>query len=327
MPYWVKVKTGAKGPYSRAQLDVLRESGKISDRSLISPTENGPWQCLAAMSLDEVPTPAPLMDYEDTSAKIHMGDLWSRLGDQLQSGDPAKAIEVIEQLEQCDLTADEREDLASMRVSLTTPVDAIAGADENAQKEADEAQLPGLKDDDLLPEGDQETDDETFTEPDTSSRIPKELLELLNDAEEVLFNSRSEPLVLYASLAIIGMIGAVLSAIVFVQAGLPGILLFIGFVFVEFCKYLSWKNDVFVITTSRIFARTGIFSRSIDVLPIKNVQAVKINTGTIDRWLSLNTIVFLTGASLPIPYPGMIGTVCFRHVNGKEVMQAFESGL
>ncbi|NQV26320.1 MAG: PH domain-containing protein [Rhodopirellula sp.] len=323
MPYWVKVKTGVKGPYSRAQLDVLRESGKISDRSLISQAEDGPWQRLAVISLDDVPSPAPLMDYEDTSAKIHMGDLWSRLGDQMQSDDPAKAIEVIEQLEQCDLTADEREDLASMRVSLTNQDAAVPGADENTQQETDETPLPDLKDDDLLPDGDQET----FTEPDTGSEIPQELLELLNDAEEVLFNSRSEPLVLYASLAITGMIGAVLSTVVFMQAGLPGILLSLGFVFAGFCKYLSWKNTVFMITTSRIFARTGIFSRSIDVLPIRNVQAVKINTGTIDRWLGLNKVVFLTGASFPVPYLGMIGTVCFRHVDCKEVMRAFESGL
>jgi len=323
MPYWVKVKTGVKGPYSRAQLDVLRESGKISDRSLISQAEDGPWQRLAVISLDDVPSPAPLMDYEDTSAKIHMGDLWSRLGDQMQSDDPAKAIEVIEQLEQCDLTADEREDLASMRVSLTNQDAAVPGADENTQQETDETPLPDLKDDDLLPDGDQET----FTEPDTGSEIPQELLELLNDAEEVLFNSRSEPLVLYASLAITGMIGAVLSTVVFMQAGLPGILLFIGFLFAGFCKYLSWKNTVYVITTSRIFARTGIFSRSIDVVPIRNVQAVKINTGTIDRWLGLNKVVFLTGASFPVPFLGMIGTVCFRHVDCKEVMKAFESGL
>ena len=323
MPYWVKVKTGVKGPYSRTQLDVLRESGKISDRSLISQAEVGPWQRLAAISPNDVPTPAPLMDYEDTSAKIHMGNLWSQLGDQMQSDEPAKAIEVIEQLEQCDLTTDEREDLASMRVSLTIQDDAVADVDENAQQEADEVSPLDLIDDGLLPDSDQET----FTEADTSSEIPQELRELLNDVEEVLFSSRSEPLVLYASLAIIGTFGAVLSTVVFMQAGTLGILLFLGFVFAGFCKYLSWKNTVFVITSSRIFARTGVFSRSIDVLPIKNVQAVKINTGTIDRWLGLSKVVFLTGASFPVPYPGMIGTVCFQHVDCKEVMRAFESGL
>ena len=236
MPYWVKVKTGVKGPYSRVQLDVLKESGKISDRSLISQAEVGPWQRLAAISPNDVPTPAPLMDYEDTSAKIHMGNLWSQLGDQMQSDEPAKAIEVIEQLEQCDLTTDEREDLASMRVSLTIQDDAVADVDENAQQEADEVSPLDLIDDGLLPDSDQET----FTEADTSSEIPQELRELLNDVEEVLFSSRSEPLVLYASLAIIGTFGAVLSTVVFMQAGTLGILLFLGFVFAGFCKYLSW---------------------------------------------------------------------------------------
>lgn len=118
-----------------------------------------------------------------------------------------------------------------------------------------------------------------------------------------------------------------MSIAISIQTGLLGFLTFLAFAFVGYCRFLSWKNTVYVITSRRIFARTGVFSRSIAVLPTRNVQAVNINTGTIDRWLGLNKVVFLTGASSPVAYLGMNGTVCFRFVDCKAVMKAFESGL
>jgi membrane protein YdbS with pleckstrin-like domain len=328
MSYWVKVKTGVKGPYSKDQLDVLQSSGKISDRSLIAQAEDGPWQRLAAMSLDEVAaSPAPLMDYEDTSAKIHMTDLWSRLGDQMQSDDPASAVEVIDQLERCDLAADEREDLAAMRTSLLTQAEPVVNANENAQQEAAEIRSLDLTSDAPLPEDGLEPDLDDDSEAHTTTPIPQDLLELLNENEEILFSSNPVPLALYVNLGTTGLIGIVSSLAVSIQTGLLGFLLFLTFAFVGYCRFLSWKNTVYVITASRIFARTGVFSRSIAVLPTRNVQAVNINTGTIDRWLGLNKVVFLTGASSLVSYLGMNGTVCFRHVDCKAVMVAFESGL
>jgi membrane protein YdbS with pleckstrin-like domain len=326
MPYWVKIKTGVKGPYSRAQLDGLQNSGKISDRALIAQAEDGPWQRLAAMTLDEVAAhPAPLMDYEDTSAKIHMTGLWSQLSDQMQSDDPAKAIEVIDQLEQCDLTVDEREDLASMRASLLTKAEPVVETAEIAPQEETEVPSLDFTSGESSPEDGLESDLDNDSKAGTTTQIPQELLELLNDHEEMLFRSRPESLVLYINLAITGLLGTVLSIAVALQTGLLGFLLFLGFAFVGYCKYLRWKNTVFVITASRIFSRTGVFNRSITLLPTKNVQAVNINTGTIDRWLGLNKVVFLTGASLPVRYLGMNGTVCFHHVDCKAVMKAFES--
>lgn len=328
MSYWVKVKTGVKGPYSKEQLDVLRSSGKISDRSLIALAEDGPWQRLASMTPDEVATsPAPLLDYDDTSAKIHMTDLWSRLGDQMQSDDFASALEVIDQLEQCDLAPDERKDLAAMRTSLLTQMESVAEADEAAQWE--ESGLPSLDlpGDEPSSEDGLEPDSDADSEAGTTTPIPQDLLELLNENEEILFISNHEPLVLYVNLAITGLIGVVVSLAISIQAGLLGFLTFLAFVLIGYCRFLSWQNTVYVITASRILARIGVFSRDIAVLPTRNVQAVNINTGTIDRWLGLNKVAFLTGASLPVSRLGMNGTVCFRHVDCKAVMKAFESGL
>lgn len=328
MSYWVKVKTGVKGPYSKEQLDVLQSSGKISDRSLIAQADDGPWQRLASMNLDEVATPpAPLLDYDDTSAKIHMTDLWSRLGDQMQSDDPASALEVINQLEQCELAVDEREDLAAMRTSLLTQAEPAADADEDAQQE--ESGLPSLDltSDEPSSEDGLEPDLDVDSEVGTSTPIPQDLLELLNEDEEILFSSNPERFVLYVNLGATGLIGVVVSLAVSMQTGLLGFLTVLAFAFVGYCRFLNWQNTVYVITASRIFARSGVFSRSISVLPARNVQAVNINTGAIDRWLGLNKVVFLTGASSPVSRLGMNGTVCFCHVDCKAVMKAFGSAM
>lgn len=326
MSYWVKVKTGVKGPYSQEQLDVLRSSGKISDRSLIAQAEDGPWQRLASMTPDEVATsPTPLLDYDDTSAKIHMTDLWSRLGDQMQSDDPASALAVIDQLEQCDLAPDEREDLAAMRTSLLTQLESVVDANEDAQSE--EPSLPSLDiaSDERSSEDGLEPDLDVDSEAGTSTLIPQDLLELLNENEEILFKNNPERFVLYVNLGATGLIGVVVSLAVSIQTGLLGVLTVFAFAFVGYCRFLNWQNTVYVITTSRIFSRSGVFRRSVAVLPARNVQAVNINTGTIDRWLGLNKVVFLTGASSPVSRLGLNGTVCFCHVDCKAVMKAFGS--
>ena len=326
MSYWVKVKTGVKGPYSKEQLNVLQNSGKISDRSLIAQAEDGPWQRLATMTLEEEATSsAPLLDYDDTSAKIHMTDLWSRLGDQMQSDDPASALEVIDQLEQCELAVDEREDLAAMRTSLLTQLEFVVDANEDAQSE--ESGLPSLDiaSDERSSEDDLEPELDVDSEVGTSTPIPQDLLELMNENEEILFSSNPEQLAIYVNLATTGLIGVLVSLAISIQTGFLGFLTFLAFAFVGYCRFLSWKNTVYIITASRIFARTGVFNRSVAVLPARNVQAVNINTGTIDRWLGLNKVVFLTGASSPVSRLGLNGTVCFCHIDCKAVMKAFRS--
>ena len=326
MSYWVKVKTGVKGPYSKEQLDVLQNSGKISDRSLIAQAEDGPWQRLATMTLEEEATsPAPLLDYDDTSAKIHMTDLWSRLGDQMQSDDPASALEVINQLEQCDLAPDEREDLAAMRTSLLTRLEFVVDANEDAQSEESGLQSLDIASDERLSEDGLEPDLDADSDAGTSTPIPQDLLELLDENEEILFSNNPERFVLYANLGATGLIGVVVSLAISIQTGFLGFLTFLAFAFVGYCRFLSWKNTVYIITGSRIFARTGVFNRSVAVLPARNVQEVNINTGTIDRWLGLNKVVFLTGASSPVSRLGLNGTVCFCHVDCKAVMKAFGS--
>ena len=325
MSYWVKVKTGVKGPYSKGQLDILQNSGKISDRSLIAQAEDGPWQRLATMALDKVATAsAPLLDYDDTSAKIHMTDLWSRLGDQMQSDDPASALGVIDELEQCDLAADERDDLASMRTSLLTQIESVVNTNDDVQQE--ESGFPSV---DLTsfvppPEDGLEPDQGVNFEADATTPIPQELLELLGENEEILFSCNPERSALYVNLGTTGLIGVVVSLAVFMQTGLLGFLTVLAFAIIGYCRFSNWQNTVYVITASRIFSRCGVFSRSIAVLPTRNVQTVNINTGLIDRWLGLNRVVFLTGASSPFSYLGMNGTVYFCHVDCKAVMKAFE---
>ena len=83
---------------------------------------------------------------------------------------------------------------------------------------------------------------------------------------------------------------------------------------------LSWKNNIYLITSSRLIARRGIFNRTLRTMPTVNVQMANINSGIIDRWLGLNTVVFASSSL-------MFGSIVFRFVDSASVMRAFAESL
>jgi membrane protein YdbS with pleckstrin-like domain len=285
MPYWVKLKSSIKGPFTKVQLKALVDSGRISAGTPISKSEDGPWRelSLAGATPQPVVTPAPndLAKYEEEGY------------------------------------SEEEESYSS---------------EEEGYSDEEDYQEP-------VPYPEVSVDAESFTQRtrelgsevshslSISAEIPREMREMFGADEELLYGSRPAQIVLMAQLAITGILAAVTALpVIYFQDLFTGVLMLVGYAFVAYCNYLGWKNTVFAITSRHVHARRGIFRRSIGIVPIKNVQMVGINTGMIDRWLGLNKVVFMTGATLPVPYIGLIGAVCFRHVDSTRVMKAFGGG-
>jgi membrane protein YdbS with pleckstrin-like domain len=278
MPYWVKLKSGVKGPFTKVQLKGFVDSGRISAGTLISQSEDGPWRELSLASA----TPEPVV----TSAP----------------NDFAKYEE--------EGYSDEEEGYSEeddYQESVPSP-EASVDAESFAQRT-------------------RELGSEVSHSLSISAEIPREMREMFGADEELLYGSRPAQIVLMAQLAITAMLAAITSLpTIYYQSVFTGVLMLVGYAFVAYCNYLGWKNTVFAITSRHVHARRGIFRRSIGIVPIKNVQMVSIDTGMIDRWLGLNKVVFMTGATLPVPYIGLIGAVCFRHVDSTRVMKAFGGG-
>ena len=148
------------------------------------------------------------------------------------------------------------------------------------------------------------------------SGMPRDIEELLTRSETVLFSGNPAKTSLY-----LRMIGAAISGLV---VGLPlfivGALLTVPLFL--YLAYVEWKNQFYVITTQRVITRSGWFNRRLTLAPINNIQSVSVNTGLIDRWLSLNTVHFFTAASL-----GFFSAMTFKSVDSSIVLRAFGAGL
>ena len=93
-----------------------------------------------------------------------------------------------------------------------------------------------------------------------------------------------------------------------------------------YLTYIAWKTQFFCITNRQVMVRTGWLNHNISVAPVHNIQMVNINSGWIDRWLSLNTICFETAAASGIG-PLRSGVLAFVNVPSDYAMRAFSVAL
>jgi len=93
---------------------------------------------------------------------------------------------------------------------------------------------------------------------------------------------------------------------------------FIGALVLAVIAYYSWRNQYYIITPQRTIVSHGIFNVKISVIFNRNIQAISINTGLIDRWLGLNKIKISTASLLE-------GTVQMKYVKVRDVMRCYDA--
>ena len=161
------------------------------------------------------------------------------------------------------------------------------------------------------------------------SGIPRDVRQLIHPDEPVLFAGNPSQTVLFFKLAVTGLIALLLFVGGLIQAGFSLHLLFIGSTVVgtvAYLIYIGWKTKFFVITSHRVITRTGWFNRSITFAAVSNIQMVAINTGFIDRWLGLNTIVFSTAATSGFGR-FQTGVLVFANVHVEPILRAYGIAL
>lgn len=160
--------------------------------------------------------------------------------------------------------------------------------------------------------------------------MPREIQELIPEDEEIYFADHPATVVLFirvafsivawflAYLSYKGVADFVTSSLVIRYVIPIGILLFWLYLL-----FGSWVNTFYVITSKRVIFRGGWFNRRIKIIPVRNVQEISVNTGLIDRWLNLNTVLFSSAASSALNIFGKTG-ISFRSVNSRQVLRALQ---
>ena len=117
------------------------------------------------------------------------------------------------------------------------------------------------------------------------SDLPPKIREILWDNEELIYASRPEKNALIIKMIIGGFLS--LFSIYLIPIVLPIVLMVI---------YFSWKNQYYLVTAERTIISKGIFNVAIKAIFNRHIIMISVNTGTIDRWLGLNSIQLATAA-------------------------------
>ncbi|OUT69289.1 MAG: hypothetical protein CBB70_04540 [Planctomycetaceae bacterium TMED10] len=115
--------------------------------------------------------------------------------------------------------------------------------------------------------------------------LPPKIREILWDNEELIYASRPEKNALIIKMIIGGFL-SLFSLYLF-----PVVLLIVLLV-----TYFSWKNQYYLVTAERTIISKGIFNVAIKAIFNRHIIMISVNTGTIDRWLGLNSIQLATSA-------------------------------
>jgi membrane protein YdbS with pleckstrin-like domain/phage FluMu protein Com len=173
------------------------------------------------------------------------------------------------------------------------------------------------------------------------SKIPREVSRLTSKDDVILFAGNPSRAALYIRLVITGIFGlpvlwfsaGLFSIFVHLVLGLGSlplgffwVLVFALWIGMLYLTYVSWKTQFFCITNRQVMVRTGWFAHRIGVAPVHNIQMVNINSGLIDRWLSLNSICFETAAAAGFGHLRS-GILQFANVDSDYVMRAFSVAL
>lgn len=159
--------------------------------------------------------------------------------------------------------------------------------------------------------------------------IPAKFREFIQVGERVRYASNPSRQARALSMLLVSILPALLFlfyAASLIRVGFPYValvLFFIGSATVSalcYLAHLQWKHRYYIITDSRTIISQGIFNVAVKIVFNHNIQMIAVNTGIIDRWLSLNTIQLSTsssggGPSIFAAFPGMsAGNLSLRWV-------------
>ena len=92
------------------------------------------------------------------------------------------------------------------------------------------------------------------------------------------------------------------------------------------CIYFSWKNQYYLITAERTIISQGIFNVGIKTIFNRHIIMISINTGTVDRYLGLNSIQLATAAQSGGAGFGLAkGCVELKYVRVGDVLKCYEN--
>lgn len=153
--------------------------------------------------------------------------------------------------------------------------------------------------------------------------IPAHVSDLIHPNERILYAARQSTAALMLSMLRAAVFGLIVGLPLYFVGALLTVPLFLVI------AYMMWSRNFYVITNSRTIVATGIFNIGLKIVPNDNIQMMSINTGVIDRWLHLSSIVLSTapqggGLSIMALFPGMSsGSITLKHVVVKDVIRNY----
>jgi len=297
--YYVRRDDQIFGPLSTKQLKQGAALGQVQHHDQISTSKQGPWH-LAKSVPNLFPDPEPEQQPPESPPSTPTADEPEEFGWNFENNESEAEIE--------DSPAEE----GAYEFQVREP----------ATNERDEYQQQ-----DRTPIG-----RELIEEIAPRVGMPREIKELITEDEEILFADHPSKVVLIVRCAIVAFVFLVPAFPVLFLGDNSIVMLGGGLLLACLWLYLiygSWVNTFYVITGKRGISRDGWFNRSIKIIPLHNIQEISINTGLIDRWFNLNTILFASAASssiplpLPLPMVGQTG-IQFRSVNSRTALKALQ---
>ncbi|MDC0273651.1 PH domain-containing protein [Planctomycetaceae bacterium] len=155
--------------------------------------------------------------------------------------------------------------------------------------------------------------------------MPREIKELIPQDERIYFADHPAKMVLYLRWGVLFFFWLI-AQVLTVMNGINGISIAPLFVtaIIAYAIYASWVTTYYVITSKLVIYRGGWFNRKIKFASLPNIQEISVNTGLIDRWLNLNTVLFSTAASSALLIFGMTG-IRYGSVDSRIVLRAFQN--
>ncbi len=149
--------------------------------------------------------------------------------------------------------------------------------------------------------------------------LPSKIRDMLWNNEVLIYASRPEKNALIIKMIIGGILS--LFSVYLIPIVLPIVLLI---------TYFSWKNQYYLVTADRTIISKGIFNVGIKAIFNRHIIMISVNTGTIDRWLGLNSIQLATaaqgGAGGVMANFGLSkGCVELKYVKVREVVKCYEN--
>ncbi|MGZ0172342.1 MAG: hypothetical protein ACKVHE_22600, partial [Planctomycetales bacterium] len=232
MAYWVKLKTGIQGPFAKAQLKALVDAGRVSEGTLVSQSEDGPWQRLSLKSAGYRDVPRAeeesVVASERDFSSPTKGEMYTEISKLMGTNDFSSAEKLIDQIEALSPTEEEQLDLRQLRDICYSQRKADHPPSSNEESNGDQNDDEDYSDEEYdyqeaEPVSMSSVDAESFTQRtrelgsevsqtlNMNPEIPKEMRELFSTDEQLMYGSRPAQIVLIAQLAITAALAALTS--------------------------------------------------------------------------------------------------------------------